>query len=126
MLTNRINLLRQQEVVHLICLGIGLLHLTFSLVLGRRPPHLLHLSLELFETVLVLSAKLVGDLHGGMYMRSEIVLACELEHVSVESGHLWLNVIEEVGLLHVGALYLHGNLLKELSDGQFLTLNLLL
>jgi hypothetical protein len=46
-------------------------------------------------------------------MGAEIVRGCQLENISVECGHFWLNVIEKIGLLHVAALNFDRNLFEK-------------
>lgn len=59
-------------------------------------------------------------------MRAEVVAVCELENISVEGGHLRLDVIEKVGLLHVVAVNSDRDLLEELSHGETRCLDSLL
>ena len=60
--------------------------------------------------------KALGDLKSTINMPAKIVWCCHLEHICVERGHFGLYVVEEVGLLHMGALNLDGDFFKELVN----------
>ena len=47
-------------------------------------------------------------------MLLEVRLLGKFEHVGVESWHRWLNVIEQIRLLHVTSIYFDLDLLKEI------------
>ena len=53
-------------------------------------------------------------------MLLEVCLLSQLEHIRVECWHLWLDVIEQVGLLHVTPVDFDLKLLKELLRCCFL------
>ena len=61
---------------------------------------------------------MLGDLHGGVDVRAEVVAVGELENVGVEGGHLRLDVVEKVSLLHMVTVNSDGDLLEELGHGE--------
>lgn len=59
-----------------------------------------------------------------MHMVAKVVLRRQFKQVSVESGHIRLNVIEEVRLLHVTAVQFDWNLLEQLRNSKVLRVDL--
>lgn len=52
-------------------------------------------------------------------MLTQVVRRRQLEKVGVECGHRGLDVVEQVGLLHVAAINLHRDLFEELGQREF-------
>ena len=53
-------------------------------------------------------------------MGAEVVGGGEFEEVGVEGGHCGLDVVEEVGLLHVGALDFYGDLFEHFFNFELI------
>lgn len=51
-----------------------------------------------------------------MNMGFEVGWRGQLEDVGVEGGHFWLDVIEEIRLLHVRSLHFDWNLLEHFGE----------
>ena len=84
---------------------------------------LLQLLVGLHHVVLSLLLELIQVLsfiHCCVHMGFEVCLRSQLKDISVEGRHLWLDVVEQIGLLHVRSLHLDWNLLKHLFHCEFL------
>lgn len=52
-------------------------------------------------------------------MLTQVVRGCKFKQVGVKRWHFRLNVVKQVGLLHVAAVNLDWNLFKELCQHKF-------
>lgn len=108
-------MLTKQEVVHLVGGGIfvGSQDETFVAEVLLLFQLLVGLHQGVLSRGFVLSEVLCG-LDSLVNVRAQIVRCCKLKDVRVEGGHLGLNVIEKVSLLHVTTLDFYWNLLEKL------------
>lgn len=123
-------MLRQQEIVNFVdcrilvpCLHQSLLQrITFACI-GFQLLVCFH---ELLLALRLRCRQLLRSLDGLVNVRAEVIWRHQLEHIGVESWHTGLNVVEEVGLLHVRSVDLNRYFLEEFLDLQVLLVNALL
>ena len=113
-----VDLLGKKQVVELVDAFVLLSHLSHSLFENRVSDEvLLHFGVGLVRIVHAVVLALVkglSDLSCLMNMRLEAGRLRKLEDVCVESGHLWADVVEQIGLLHMVTLNAHWDLLVQL------------
>ncbi len=74
----------------------------------------------------LVSGQLLAYLYGLVYVGTYVVWGTKFEKICVERGHLGLDVVEEVCLLHVGPLDFNQDFLKKLTDGKIFLVYLFL
>ena len=89
---------------------LEILHFALLLLCVRAVQHLL-----LIGDVVVQFLTHVGRV---VHMTLQIGGRGQFEHVCVEGGHFRLHVVEQVRLLHVGTLHLHGDFFEEFLNLQ--------
>jgi len=144
-----VNLLTEKEKSHHVLVWISDLELfqcCFLFFLGEGAANcwisaghdlflnILRSTLGILDLVLVMVFNISQFLNEVVWMlRSQIQILCKVlgwtsktEDVRVESGHVWLDVVEKESLEQVGSMDLHWYLLKEVLNGQLIVSNYLL
>ena len=113
-----VDLLGKKQIVELVDALVLLSHLSHGLLENRVSDEVfLHLGVGFVRVVhAVILALVKGFCHLSclVNMRLEAGWLCELEDVCIESRHLWADVVEQIGLLHMISLDSHRDLLVKL------------
>ena len=80
---------------------------------------LLHRFLEGIEPGVLGRVEVISRLDASVDMVTKVVRRGHLKNVSIEREHLWLNIVKQIGLLHVGSEDFNRYLLEELLDLKF-------
>lgn len=120
-----VHLTTEKEKVDLVALALVHLKRSVALLLLSLFVCLDGVFVGCLETLLLVY-KFVSGLIELVNVIAEVLWGRKLEKIGVESGHLGLNVIEEVSLDHVRTVNANGNFLEKLCNGEVLRTNALL
>jgi len=125
----RTDLLAQQEVIKFIWVIVIVGSLGHAFICGVWLWVQLHLLVGFLESFLsygLVGGQLLAYLYGLVYVGTYVVWGTKFEKICVKRGHLGLEVVEELCLLHVGPLDFNQDFLEKLTDGKIFLVYLFL